>query len=141
MEIIHLVLGKVKPNRMNGVNKVVCQMAVKQTEMGKKVSVWGITANLSKNYDDRNFETQLFIKSKNPFKLDKGLKIAILNKKDVAIFHIHGGLIPVFYSLSKFFKNNAISFVFTPHGAYNSIAMKRSFLIKKIYFHLFENPF
>lgn len=138
MEIIHLVLGKANPNRMNGVNKVVYQMAVKQTDFNNKVNVWGITADLSKNYEERNFETQLFLKSKNPFKLDNLLKKAILNKKETAIFHIHGGWIPVFYSISNFLKKNDIPFVFTPHGAYNSIAMKRSFWLKKIYFQLFE---
>ena len=138
MEIIHIVLGKANPNRMNGVNKVVYQMAVKQREFNNKVAVWGITANLSKNYDERKFETQLFLKSKNPFKLDHLLKKAILTKKESVIFHIHGGWIPVFYSLSKFLKKNKIPFVLTPHGAYNSIAMKRSFWLKKIYFQLFE---
>ena len=138
MEIIHVVLGKANPNRMNGVNKVVYQMAVKQSELGAKVAVWGITADLATNYEARNFETQLFLKSKNPFKLNQALKKAILNKKGKAIFHVHGGWIPVFYSLSKFLKAHQMPFVFTPHGAYNTIAMKRSYWIKKIYFQLFE---
>lgn len=138
MEIIHIVLGKANPNRMNGVNKVVYQMAVKQTEFGSKVAVWGITKDLSKNFEKRDFETQLFSKSKNPFGLNKELKDAILSKKNKAIFHIHGGWIPVFYSLARVLKNNQIPFVITPHGAYNTIAMKRSFWIKKIYFFLFE---
>ena len=138
MEIIHVVLGKANPNRMNGVNKVVYQMAVKQMEMGLQVSVWGITADLSVNYDARNFETQLFLKPKNPFALSPKLKEAVLMKKGEAIFHIHGGWIPAFYSFSKFLKANQIPFVFTPHGAYNTIAMQRSFWVKKIYFLLFE---
>lgn len=138
MEIIHIVLGKANPNRMNGVNKVVYQMAVKQSEHGLKVAVWGITNDFSKNYEDRNFETQLFSKTKNPFGLHNELKKAMLIKKGKAIFHIHGGWIPVFYSIANFLKSNDIPFVFTPHGAYNTIAMKRSFLIKKIYFKLFE---
>jgi glycosyltransferase involved in cell wall biosynthesis len=138
MEIIHIVLGKANPNRMNGVNKVVYQMAVKQAEMQIKVSVWGITADLTKNFEERNFETQLFLKSKNPFTISAELKKALLSKKENTIFHIHGGWIPVFYSISKVLHSNQINFVFTPHGAYNTIAMKRNFLIKKLYFQLFE---
>jgi glycosyltransferase involved in cell wall biosynthesis len=34
-------------------------------------------------------------------------------------------------------KNN-IPFVFTPHGAYNTIAMEKSKWLKKIYYHFFE---
>ncbi len=138
MEIIHIVLGKANPNRMNGVNKVVYQMAVKQAEMQTKVSVWGITADLTKNFEDRNFETRLFLKSKNPFRIDTELKKALLSKRENTIFHIHGGWIPIFYSISKVLHSNQIDFVFTPHGAYNTIAMKRNFWVKKLYFQLFE---
>lgn len=138
MEIIHIVLGKANPNRMNGVNKVVYQMAVKQAEMQIKVSVWGITADLTTNFEERNFETQLFLKSKNPFTISTELKKALVSKKENTIFHIHGGWIPVFYSISKILHSQQINFVFTPHGAYNTIAMKRNFWIKKLYFHLFE---
>lgn len=138
MEIIHIVLGKANPNRMNGVNKVVYQMAVKQAEMQTKVSVWGITADLSTNFEERNFETRLFLKSKNPFKINTELKKALLSKKENTIFHIHGGWIPIFYSISKVLQSNQINFVFTPHGAYNTIAMKRNFWVKKLYFQMFE---
>ena len=48
MEIIHLVMGKANPQRMNGVNKVVYQLATKQAEAGIKVQVWGFTKDLSK---------------------------------------------------------------------------------------------
>lgn len=138
MEIIHLVLGKANPNRMNGVNKVVYQLATKQVEYGEKVSVWGLTNDKEINYDGRNFETQLFIKKRNPFLIPAELKKSILEKKDKAIFHIHGGWIPIFSSIGNFLKKNNIPFVFTPHGSYNTIAMNRSFWTKKIYFMLFE---
>jgi glycosyltransferase involved in cell wall biosynthesis len=138
MEIIHIVLGKANPNRMNGVNKVVYQMAAKQAELQTKASVWGITADLSTNFEERNFETRLFLKSKNPFKINPELKKALISKKENTIFHIHGGWIPIFYSISKLLHSNQINFVFTPHGAYNTIAMKRNFWIKKLYFQLFE---
>ena len=138
MEIIHIILGKANPDRMNGVNKVVYQLATKQIEFGKKVAVWGIANDTENNYGDRNFETKLFLKQKNPFTISKELKKAMIAKKDKAIFHIHGGWIPVFYSLAKLLDKHQINFVITPHGAYNTIAMERSFWLKKIYFSLFE---
>jgi glycosyltransferase involved in cell wall biosynthesis len=138
MEIIHIVLGKANPERMNGVNKVVFQLAGKQKEFGEEVAVWGITKDLVKNYGERNFETQLFIKQSNPFAFSRELKEAIIDKKDKAVFHFHGGWIPVFYSLSKLLDAQKMAFVFTPHGAYNTIAMKRSYWSKKFYFFFFE---
>ena len=138
MEIIHLVLGKANPERMNGVNKVVYQLATKQFEHGLDVSVWGITKDVTNNYGQRVFKTELFQKSKNPFKIDDKLKTAFLSKKGNVMFHIHGGWIPLFSTIAKFLKTNNISYVFTPHGAYNKIAMQRSYWMKKIYFNIFE---
>lgn len=138
MEIIHIVLGKANPNRMNGVNKVVYQLATKQAEHKINVSVWGITHDTNPNYGTRNFKTRLFKKYKNPFKISGLLERALKAKKGKAVFHIHGGWIPAFYTISKILKENNIPFVFTPHGAYNTIAMKRSSLAKGIYFNIFE---
>ena len=138
MEIIHVVLGKANPERMNGVNKVVYQLATKQVNFNVRASVWGITNDKKNNYGERNFETQLFLKQRNPFAISEELKSAIIKKKDKAVFHLHGGWIPVFYSLAKLLDKHQIKFVFTPHGAYNTIAMKRSSWAKKIYFSLFE---
>ena len=137
MEIIHIVLGKANPNRMNGVNKVVHQLATEQVKAGKNVKVWGITSNPVHDYPERNFHTNLFKALRFPFAIDRELKACILKHKD-AVFHLHGGWIPVFSSLAIFFKKHKIRFVLTPHGAYNEVAMQRSHTIKKIYFTLFE---
>ena len=138
MEIIHIVLGKANPERMNGVNKVVYQLATWQSASGRKVSVWGITKSNERNFGDRNFETHLFEAHRNPFRVDQKLKTALTNMKGKAVFHLHGGWIPVFATISRILSINEIPFVFTPHGAYNTIAMERSNILKKIYFNLFE---
>ncbi|HRG21102.1 MAG TPA: glycosyltransferase family 4 protein [Saprospiraceae bacterium] len=137
MEVIHIVLGKANPDRLNGVNKVVYQMASEQTKAGKKVEVWGITSKPEHNYPPRNFKTRLFKTAWFPFGVDASLKKAILQHKD-AVYHLHGGWIPVFSSLAKYFAKHKIRFVLTPHGAYNEVAMKRSNWKKKFYFQLFE---
>jgi glycosyltransferase involved in cell wall biosynthesis len=138
MEIIHIVLGKANPERMNGVNKVVHQLATKQVAFDVKASVWGIANDQEMNYGERNFETLLFLKQRNPFAVSKALKKAILEKKGTAIFHLHGGWIPVYYSLSKFLHSCKIPFVFTPHGTYTIGAMERNALVKKLYLIFFE---
>lgn len=138
MDIIHIVLGKANPNRMNGVNKVVYNLATKQKENGENVAVWGITGNLIKSFGERNFETQLFMKKSNAFQIPEKMQTAILKTSENTVFHLHGGWIPVFYSLSEFFSKHRKMFVITPHGAYNTVAIKKSNLIKKIYFLFFE---
>jgi hypothetical protein len=42
-KIIHLVLGKANPDRMNGVNKVAHNQAIALFELGCDVEIWGIT--------------------------------------------------------------------------------------------------
>jgi glycosyltransferase involved in cell wall biosynthesis len=138
MEIIHLILGKANPNRMNGVNKVVFQLATNQQNEGKSVAVWGITANPIHDYGERNFKTNLYLAHRNPFKIDQKLKNDLLKYKDQIIVHLHGGWIPIYASLALFLHKNNIKFVLTPHGAYNTIAMQRSNWRKKIYYTLFE---
>lgn len=139
MEIIHIILGKANPERMNGVNKVVYQLATQQSHSGRNVKVWGITKNISHDYGDRNFETRLFQAKTNIFQIDRKLSSAIIKAKDRdVIFHLHGGWIPTFFTIVSLISRCKMSFVFTPHGAYNTIAMKKSKWLKKIYFQLFE---
>ena len=137
MEIIHIVLGKANPDRLNGVNKVVFHLASEQSKAGKKVQVWGITPNPVHDYPERNFKTVLFQAESFPFAVNVTLKKAILLNRN-AVFHLHGGWIPVFFSLSGILAKNHIKYVLTPHGAYNEVAMKRSSFQKKHYFNLFE---
>jgi hypothetical protein len=137
MEIIHIILGKANPDRLNGVNKVVYQLATAQAEAGLRVQVWGFTAQPVHDYPPRNFKTLLFKTSRNPFGLAEDFIIeAAKNKK--AVFQIHGGWIPIFYSVSQYFSKQNIKFVFTPHGAYNAVAMQKSFWFKKFYYTFFE---
>ncbi len=139
MEIIHLVLGKANPQRMNGVNKVVYEMATRQADKGFSVEVWGISKDTAHNYPDRNFITKIFKAQRNQFSLNKQLKQAIVAKSVNTVFHLHGGFIPTFYAASQWLKKNHIPFITMTHGAYNTIAMQKSFYIKKLYFHFFES--
>jgi glycosyltransferase involved in cell wall biosynthesis len=139
MEIIHLVLGKANPQRMNGVNKVVYEMATRQADKGFSVEVWGISKDTVHNYPDRNFVTRIFKAQRNPFSLHKQLRQAIASKNNNTVFHLHGGFIPTFYAASQWLKKNNIPFITMTHGAYNTIALNKSFYIKKLYFHFFES--
>lgn len=139
MEIVHVVLGKANPARMNGVNKVVNELATQQVLDGECVSLWGITRDPTHNYPDRNYTTALFLAGRNPFRLDRKLLQALDAVPPNTVFHLHGGFIPVFYSLAKALHKRQIPFIFTAHGSYNTIALERSSWRKKIYFRLFES--
>lgn len=139
MEIIHVILGKANPERMNGVNKVVHQLATRQTAAGRKVQVWGITRNPVHDYPERNFETQLFHAYQNKFQVDRQLLNEMeLHRNSNTIFHLHGGFNPAMYSVARNLHRLSIPFVFTPHGAYNTIAMQRSRVTKWVYIQLYE---
>lgn len=137
-KIVHIILGKANPARMNGVNKVVYELATHQADEGLEVEVWGLTADPVHNYPDRNFKSRLFRTFRNPFAMDEALKQAIQDEKASAIYHLHGGWIPVFSTVARFIEKSGALAVLTPHGAYNTIAMKKSAWRKKIYFNLFE---
>jgi glycosyltransferase involved in cell wall biosynthesis len=132
-------MGKVNPDRMNGVNKVVYQLATRQVEAGKKVQVWGFTHNLFTNYSGRNFSTSLFLASGQLSALDTNFLRALDSlDKTTTVFHLHGGWVPLFFKAAKALKKAGMKYVVTGHGAYNTIAMQRSKWKKYAYFQLCE---
>jgi len=132
-------MGKANPNRMNGVNKVVYQLATSQAQAGKKVQVWGFTHDLTVNYAKRNFTTLLFQSPGHLAGLPPAFLLALksLNSAET-IFHIHGGWVLPFFKAAKALKKAGLRYVVTGHGAYNTVAMKKSKWAKKAYFQLFE---
>ena len=139
MKIIHVVLGKANPERMNGVNKVAYQLATVQTNLGYDVTLWGIANSLEKNYPDRNFKTQLFFQRKNKLTIDVMLKKAIQLLSENTVVHLHGAFIPEFYHISKLLKKRNIEYIYTPHGSLTEMAMTKNKWVKKVYFRLFES--
>lgn len=138
MEIVHLILGRANPNRMNGVNRVVHNLATAQASVGEIVSVWGITDSFDKEDDlDRSYLTNWFA-SKGRFIVCKDLKEAIRISSPGTIFHLHGGFLSIYYTLSLLLVKANRTFVITPHGTYTAGAMEGNGWIKKLYFSWFE---
>lgn len=140
MEIIHIILGKANPNRMNGVNKVVFELATRQQVTGRRVSVWGFTSDTEHNYPTRTFSTRLFQRFRMPFQVDPAFKHALTELPTNTIFHFHGGFQPLFYALAGLLQQQGFRYVITAHGAYNRVAMEKGWLRKIIYRRLFEIP-
>lgn len=132
-------MGKANPDRMNGVNKVVYQLATRQAQAGMNVEVWGFTRDLSVNYGKRNFTTRLFLAPDHLAVLDADFLIALEKRNPkTTVFHLHGGWVPPFFKAAKALKKAGLKYVITGHGAYNNIAMQKSKWTKKAYFQLFE---
>lgn len=138
MNIVHLVLGKANPERMNGVNKVVFSLATQQVRAGWAVQVWGISADTVVNYPPREFVTRLFRAQRNPFQLEAALLEAIAELPSDTVVHLHGGFVPANYAVANRLRARGIAYVFTPHGSYNVIALRRSRWAKRLYVRLFE---
>lgn len=136
--IVHLVLGRANPHRMNGVNRVVHNLATAQVSEGMNVAVWGMTASYSKPAEvERSYITRWFRPSWKSILPTKELIYALKIHRPTYI-HLHGGFIPLFYFLSKKLKKKGIPFCITPHGTYTQGAMSGNSVIKKKYFSFFE---
>ena len=137
-KIIHLVLGKANPNRMNGVSKVVHYHATYLHKLGQDVEIWGLTKTLKEPVIDRELPTRLFRTQSFVRGLDPSLMIAIEKLKGDEVFHIHGALIPDFYLVAKLLVEKKIPYVYTPHGAFNEVALRKNSVFKRIYIVGFE---
>ncbi|MEM7657086.1 MAG: glycosyltransferase [Bacteroidota bacterium] len=140
MRIIHLVLGKARLDRMNGVNKVAHNLAVHQHRNGHEVAIWGITPTPDHPGGKRPYTLELFQAAKHPFGVDRQLKRALQQLQETdACVHLHGGFIPVFYRVSRLLRAYRIPYVVCPHGALTPGAWEKSPWKKRVYFRLFES--
>lgn len=141
MKIIHLILGKANPDRMNGVNKVVYSLASTQQKLGYDVEVWGITPKIDSGISHQApFRIRLFRAYGNPFAIGEDLVTRLNNLKGEIVFQMHGAFIPQFFTISKHLKWNNKAFILTPHGAYNAIALRKNRMVKMAYYFLIEKP-
>lgn len=138
-KIIHILLGKANPERQNGVNRVVFELAMSQHEEGHSTEVWGITHNPVVNFPERPFKTILFQDSRLKFKLSSKLIASISEAEKGTVFHLHGGFLPQIFSVAKHLVKHGHEYIYTPHGAFNTEALKRSQYKKQSYIRLFEN--
>ncbi|PKG82550.1 hypothetical protein CXF85_13795 [Colwellia sp. 75C3] len=139
MKIIHVLLGKANPNTMNGVNKVVHNLATEQMKLGYDVEVWGLTGTPSKVSHAHDYNLRLFTVQKIRFLLSASLSDAIKELKNTdVIVHLHSVFLPELYAVSRKLKANNITWVLSPHSGYNFNSLKKNKYMKAIYIALFE---
>ncbi|HJV20712.1 MAG TPA: glycosyltransferase [Sediminibacterium sp.] len=138
MEIVHLVFNK--PDRFNRkLLSAVDQLATEQVKLGHSVNLWEIGHTHSKSFQFRPYHTSLFGVKDFIWSATREIREAIKNLKRDTVIHMHGGFIPLFISLALQFRKRKIPFIYTSHGTFNRNILQSSGILKKMYFHLFEN--
>ena len=135
-KIIHIVLGKANPERLNGVNKVVSSLALSATEAHRSVEVWGLSADENPSASVL-FPLKLFT-VKSRFLLPRSLRAAIQHEAADTIFHLHGGFIPLYRILAFYLKRQNKRYVITLHGNLLKRSIRRGFWYKYPYLVLCE---
>lgn len=138
MKIIHLVLGKANPERMNGVNKVAHQLAMHQHALGMDVEIWGITKTPEAAVYPRPFPTRLFRSEAFYRDLDPKILYALRQLPANSVVHLHGAFITDFYKVSRLLIDLKIPYIYTPHGAFNKAALRKNKWVKKLYITRYE---
>jgi glycosyltransferase involved in cell wall biosynthesis len=139
MHIIHVTLGKANPNRMNGVGVSVHNIACAQADLGHDVRLWGISNTfLAHDYPERAFTTELFEQPRVPFALPVAIAKRLKEIPKDSVFHLHGGLLPILWTMAKMLKKQGFRYIYTPHGAFMPGSFEKGKSRKLIYMRLFE---
>jgi len=136
LQIIHIILGKANPNRMNGVTKVVNSLAESQAQLGMECDCFGGLLKPVPRLSQSIIHTQLF-KDTASFSIDPNLELRLSSLKDaecgfsaftVDLFH---NLIPIAKLFGK--KQSWICFLQPSWGISTTVALERSKWKKKAY--------
>jgi glycosyltransferase involved in cell wall biosynthesis len=138
MEIIHLVFDK-----SDAIGKkltaTVDLLASAQVKLGYNVKLWELSTKHKDEFQNRLYKTILFHLKLFQWSITKEINKAISELGKDTILHLHGGFIPVFFTLAFKLNKYNIPFVYTLHGTFNKENIEASGLSKKVYFRMFES--
>jgi hypothetical protein len=120
MHIVHIVVGKVNPDSLNGVSKVVHWMATAQTELGHDVEVWGLVKSTTPSRLARSFNLRLFPMTRLRFILGRELRAAIEALETGAWVQFHSVFCLEFPAIARRLRRRGIAYGVTPHGGYRT---------------------
>jgi len=141
MRIVHIVFGKVNPDSLNGVSKVVHWMATTQMEQGHQVEVWGLVRSTEPSKHARIFNLRLFPVTRLRVALGAELKAALNDLQEDAWVQFHSVFCPEFPAIAKVLRKRGFAYGVTPHGAYAAGIMKKNPWRKRLYLLLREAPY
>jgi len=141
MNILHIVIGRPKPETANGVLQSVYYLSVNQGAYGHKVDILSLRKKIKEDsiQIDRNVNVHFFERHKLRFFIDKYVTKYLEDYADsIDIVHFHSAYQPEYWMISKILNKFSIPYVVSPHGGYQKIANMRNFILKKLYKILFE---
>ncbi len=136
-DVVHVVLGKANPRRMNGVNQVVHHLAQAQVRAGRWVEVWGLTRDPEAPTPPRSYKLKLFPHSGRRWNLHASLTFAAKHLPRTT-FHLHGGMLIEWWALSRVLERAGHRVVLTPHGAWRPDALQHRARTKALFIAFFE---
>jgi len=136
--IRHVTLGKANPERPNGVNVVVHNLALAGRRAGADVEVWGLTHDTTNNSLPRAYPLRLFRRSRLRFALGRELRAAIAASSPDTVFHMHGVMNPEFYGVARALAAAGRRWIVSPHGAYNAASLRHRQRRKRVFIRLFD---
>lgn len=138
MKIIHLVLGKANPERMNGINRIVHELSCAMLQAELDVEVWGITEDPESETPERDYPLRLYSNGSSRLRISRKLGRDLVALGTEAHVHLHGALLPQFGIVTRILRQNNVPYVITPHGAYSTIALARRSVTKRLYISLVD---
>jgi glycosyltransferase involved in cell wall biosynthesis len=138
MRIVHIVVGKVNPDSLNGVSKVVHWMATSQRRQGHDAEVWGLTTSKSPSTHPREYKLRLFQMTRLRTTLGRDLKAALDRLEPGTWVHFHSVFALEFPAIAKRLKKRGLSYGITPHGGYDPGIFKKNPWKKRLYFAIRE---
>jgi glycosyltransferase involved in cell wall biosynthesis len=140
LKYIHIVLGKGNPNRENGVNVVVHNLALYAHRRGADVEVWGLTKDTANNELRREYTLRLFHMPQFRYFLGSELKRALFGLEPEDLVHFHGVLLPEFHAIAHVLRKQTTRWIVSPHGAYSYQSIRKHYVKKILYFLLLDRP-
>jgi glycosyltransferase involved in cell wall biosynthesis len=136
MRIVHIVVGKVNPDTLNGVSKVVHWMATSQMQLGHDVEVWGLVDSAAPR--SREYNLRQFLITRLRLTLGRELKAALDRLEPGTWVHFHSVFTPEYAAISRILRKRGLAYGITPHGGYSLRVFASNPLKKRIYFALRE---
>ncbi len=142
--VVHVILGKANPERMNGVNRAVHGLANHQQDLtGRSAELWGLCHQPDAPTPPRLYKLLTFPRCRRRNRVAPGLlarlrQFAHSTSFDTPIFHLHGAFLPEMARIALELQRLGLPYVFTPHGAYVNGAMRKRRIFKELYQRLFE---
>lgn len=141
MYIVHVVLGRPKPDTANGVLQSVYYLSVQQGKCGHNVHVLSLRGKKPEKSKEiaKNVNVHFFKCKKIRFAVDKQIVSFLSTHFDeIDIVHFHSAYQPEYWTITKILRKYEIPYVISPRGSYQRIANKRNFIVKKLYKTFFE---